>query len=292
MGELARVFTDAKRVDSRALNLAGVQLLRAALARILYQLRNAPDDPFAAELSSRGFAVRENFLAPGAFAATVREAEIYVHDTLPGWLHQHGTTTVSHYSLANVDPARFPQLSEWRLGARTLEWAAAAERRPLVAGAGSAMIEDVRLGDYSVPDPQSALHIDAVFNTHKIWLYLDDVTEYDGPLVYVPGSHHLDGTRLLEEYRDSIMRNRCIDPSRRVGEREVLRRGLERRVLVCARNTLVIANTSGYHCRAAGHPGASRRALHMSFRFNPFRYPMPRVRRTVRAAANLVRRRD
>jgi hypothetical protein len=193
---------------------------------------------------------------------------------------------VHEYPLVDVDVARFPRLAEWHDGARTLALASAAERRPLRPGSGSPTIQDVSVGDSSWPDPQNALHVDTLFNTHKVWLYLGDVTEEIGPLVYVPRSHRLDATRLREEYRDSTQRNRCVDPSRRVGTEEVRRRRLEPVHVTCSANTMVIANTSGYHCRAPGAPGAGRRALHMSFRYDPFRYPLPTAARRM---ANLVR---
>lgn len=292
MSELVRVFSDAKLVESRFLNVAGAQPLRGALARVIYHLRATPDDPIAAEVARHGYAVRSDFLPQHVFDALVRETEEFARSTLPRWLHQQGPTLVVNHALTGADATRFPQLGQWRDGAYTLALASAAERRPLRPGTGSPMLEEVIMGDTSVGDPQNALHIDAVFNTHKVWLYLDDVTEENGPLVYVPGSHRLDGTRLVEEYRDSTLRNRCVDPSRRIGDAEVARRGLERSAITCARNSLVVANTSGYHCRAPGQPGSRRRALQMSFRFNPFRYPAPRVVQRLRRAAGLARHGD
>ncbi len=288
MSTTTQIFTDSKTLDSPVLNHMGVQPFRAVVARTLYNLHATPREPVATELARTGFATIPDFLPPDAFEATVRETAEYVDETLPRWIHQHGTTTVYNYPLQPTIEARFPHLAAWRVDDRAFEMASVAERRPLRVGTGAPLIEHVALGDYSDPDPQTVLHIDAFFTTHKLWLYLDDVTPENGAFVYVPGSHRFDLARLRQEYRQSTNRD-CVEPSRRIRDDEVRRRGLERRVVTCPRNTLVIVNTSGYHCRSVGQAGASRRALHMSFRFNPFWYPMPRVSRAVRGAARRLR---
>jgi ectoine hydroxylase-related dioxygenase (phytanoyl-CoA dioxygenase family) len=109
--------------------------------------------------------------------------------------------------------------------------------------------------------------VDTFFSTHKLWLYLDDVNTENGPLVYVPGSHTLSRHRLRRDYWESRAANSV---SRRIGPEELEARGLARTAMTCAANTLVVVDTCGYHCRSRGEPGQTRRALHMSFRFNPF----------------------
>jgi len=267
LSQVARVFTDAKTVDSRTLNVAGAQPLRAALARLLYKARPGSRDPLIVELVRTGIIVCPEFLPAADFAALEREAEDYMRDTSPTWEGRDGTTEVRHYSLASVDPRRCPHLAEWPRHQELLALASNAERRSCGEGDGGSLLERVTLGDYSEADGQSSLHVDTFFNTHKFWLYLDDMSEANAAFVYVPGSHLLDRRRLLHEYLESTTTN---VKSRRVSDEEVRSRGLERRVIECPRNTLVVANTCGYHCRSVGQAGASRRALHHQFRFNPF----------------------
>jgi hypothetical protein len=128
-------------------------------------------------------------------------------------------------------------------------------------------LERVVYGDGELHDPETDLHVDTFFSTHKLWLYLDDVTEERAPLVYVPGSHKLSVHKLHQEYVESRREN---SGSRRIDEEELERRGLAPRTMTCPANTLVVVNTCGYHRRSIGQPGWTRRALHMSFRFNPF----------------------
>jgi hypothetical protein len=222
-----------------------------------------------AELVRNGIVIIEDFLHPSLFAAIEREADELMTITDPTWLIRSGTTEVRRHSLAQVDPGPFPQLAQWRTDQRVVELAAAAERRRFPqCWDGGALVERLTLGDYSEPDGDTELHIDTFFDTHKLWLYLDDVSTTNAAFVFVPGSHVLDRARLRYEYLES---NRTNRKSRRVSDEEVRSRGLAPRVVVCRRNTLVLANTSGYHSRSVGEPGASRRSLHREYRYNPFR---------------------
>jgi hypothetical protein len=284
--EVSGVFTDAKTIDSRALNLAGVQPFRAVLARVLYRLRRGSTDAAIAELYRTGILVCENFLPPDAFAAVTREAEDLMNETAPALAHHWGTTEVRHFHLNTADSDRFPQLAEWYGSQQVVDLAAAAERRNCRSSDGGGLLEHLSLGDYSESDTQTELHIDTFHNTHRVWLYLDDVTTENAAFVYVPGSHHLDRVRLLQDYLESTRAN---TRSRRVSDSEVRSRGLERRVVACPRNTLVVANTCGYHCRSVGEAGATRAALHMTFRFNPFAI-RPVISSTKRSAAEWKRR--
>jgi hypothetical protein len=272
LAQLRQLFSDDKNVDNRALNFAGAQPLRAILARLHYKVRPGSRDPLMAELVRNGIVLIEDFLQPSLFAAVEREADELMATTDPTWVIRSGTTEVRRHSLAHVDPGPFPQLEQWRTDQRVVELAAEAERRSYPKGwDGGALVEHITLGDHPEPDSDTELHIDTFFDTHKLWLYLDDVSKANGAFVYVPGSHVLDRIRLRYEYLESTTTNR---KSRRVTEEEVRSRGLEPLVLACRRNTLVLANTCGYHARSVGEPGASRRSLHKQYRYNPFKLEM------------------
>jgi hypothetical protein len=273
-GELKQFFSDEKTLENRALNLAGAQPVRAVLARLLYRLRPGGRDPLMAELVRKGIIIIEDFLQPTMFAAVEREADELMATTDPTWLTLSGATEVRRHSLSQVDPKQYPELEQWRTDQRVVALATVAERRRYPQGwDGGALVERLTLGGYSdqIVDPElhddTELHIDTFFDTHKLWLYLDDVTAANGAFVYVPGSHVLDRVRLRHEYLESNTTNR---KSRRITEEELRSRGLERRVIECRRNTLVLANTCGYHARSVGEAGACRRALHKEYRHNPF----------------------
>jgi hypothetical protein len=274
LADVAKVFTDAKAVDSRALNRAGVQPFRTVVARSLYKLRRGSDDPIVNELAQNGIVVLEDFLSDADFTAVEQEAEAFMAATVPTYTHHWGTTEVEHFHLTQLTNLTsdagdtYPHLDRWREQDRVRQLVADGERRNGTAYHGSSLVERLTLGDYSDPDSQTDLHVDTFFNTHTIWLYLDDVTEANAPLEYVLGSHRIDWVRLRHDYHASVHAE--VKKSRRVTDEEVQARGLQPRKVTCGRNTLVIANTCGYHRRSVGEPGQTRRSLYMIFRSNPF----------------------
>ena len=88
-----------------------------------------------------------------------------------------GADEIRRYSLGKVDPTRFPQLAQWRSNPRVNVLVSGAERRSLGNFDGGALIEHVMVGENEEranPQDNTHLHIDTFFNTHKVWLYLDD----------------------------------------------------------------------------------------------------------------------
>jgi hypothetical protein len=130
--------------------------------------------------------------------------------------------------------------------------------------------------DQSGVDPQADLHADTFHPTAKLWLFLDDVGDDDGPFVYVPGSHRLTPGRLRWEYAQSLsarddprthhaLGSFRIDPA----ELPALGYGPPRRLTVAA-NTLVVADTFGFHQRAPSRRPTTRVAIYGYLRRNPF----------------------
>lgn len=94
-----------------------------------------------------------------------------------------------------------------------------------------------------------------------------DVTDDDGPLIYHAGSNHLSLRALRGVYRDSLTGS---DGSRRVDAEEFRARARSERIMRCRANTLVFADTFGYHGRVQGRPPGCRLALQIEFRPHPF----------------------
>lgn len=124
-------------------------------------------------------------------------------------------------------------------------------------------------------DPQTQLHSDAPRPTMKAWFFLSDVDDDDAPLCYVPGSHHLTPQRLDWEVQCQLRAGEVAgDGARGDGQpAQAPRRGASaapRRVdkhtlrlmglghaarLAVPANTLIVADTFGFHKRAqARHP--------------------------------------
>ena len=53
-------------------------------------------------------------------------------------------------------------------------------------------------------DVNSYWHVDTYHNTHKAWIYLDDIKKENGPFNYIVGSNRFSFQRLVWEYVNSI----------------------------------------------------------------------------------------
>jgi hypothetical protein len=126
------------------------------------------------------------------------------------------------------------------------------------------------------PDPQETLHADSFHSSLKAWLFLNPVTIADGPFTFVPGSHRFTPERLAWERARSLSDPRAIDRlsargSPRIGVDELAALNLpEPRALAVPGNTLVVADTVGFHARGPSLHAGERVELWSYARRNPF----------------------
>jgi len=161
-----------------------------------------------------------------------------------------------------LDPKTLAALPALRRLLRLPEW------RGLIRYIGSRDAEPVvwiqsilRHAHEGPPDPQTTLHADTFHPTVKAWLFLTDVAADAGPFTYVPGSHRLTPERLAWERRMSLAARHSPDPEIRQGSfrlapEELAALGLpEPRIFTVPANTLIVADTFGFHARG---PSAGR----------------------------------
>ncbi|MDX1964648.1 MAG: phytanoyl-CoA dioxygenase family protein [Pirellulales bacterium] len=271
----ARMFSGDKTVPSPLLNRMGIQVMRTMIARGMYKFRSLPVDSdlqsAARELLSDGLVVLPEFLPDAEFAAVQSEsrqlsadAELK-HKTLHHGPNQLELTTFD----TSRDFAKYPAIGRFYQDRRLVQLMQCAEKRKLDYTIGNHAYEHLVQGPLGEEkDPETDMHSDIFFHTHKAWLYLEDVAEEHGPLVAVKRSHLLTPKSLAYLYQESTSNNKG---SRRITPEELTALGLTETVLTVPKNTLVIANVHGYHCRRRGQPGKERFALHWSLRANPFR---------------------
>ncbi len=131
-------------------------------------------------------------------------------------------------------------------------------------------------------DPQKNLHSDTFHPTMKSWYFLDNVDDDNGPFNYVPGSHRLSLSRLKWEYKKSIAI--CNDGDRyssngsfRITPEDLVEMGFDGPIaLKVPGNTLVMANTHGFHRRGDARLRSMRTELWSISRSNPFN-PFPGI---------------
>jgi hypothetical protein len=274
---LIRSVTADKFVKSPLLNRMGMQPMRILAAHAVYSLRPGPTIPedlrgHLQKLKEDGYVAIPDFLPAAEFKALRTECLAALSDTAVQKSDLfHGKTRVRRIllrgaalgSLATAEAA----IADLRLG----HLFSGAEKRRIAPARFHCAVEEVTHGPLEVEDPENSLHSDTFHNTHKCWLYLNDVTNAEGPLAFVPRSHRVDRALLKFNYDYYSRIHLSGNPSsRRIAPAELQDRGLQEIPMSVPSNTLVIANTFGYHRRLRGKPGATRTALHVSVRSQPF----------------------
>jgi len=125
-------------------------------------------------------------------------------------------------------------------------------------------------------DPQEALHADSFHSSLKAWLFLNPVSEDQGPFTFVRGSHRFTPERLAWEKRRSIAEFGTIDRlsargSPRVSAQDLAAMNLAvPAVLAVPGNSLIVADTVGFHARGVAARPGERVELWSYARRNPF----------------------
>lgn len=248
-------------IGSRRLNRYGLHEARVRLAHGLAERRRRRLESLVsaadrADFSRDGFVVRRDFLPQAVFAELLHQVRDY-----RGPLREiaEGDTIMRKIAL---DPRTLSALPALAGLLRSPDW------RGLIRYIGSRDAEPVvwiqSLSRHAVdgpPDPQTRLHADTFHPTVKAWLFLTDVAAEAGPFTYVPGSHRPTPQRLAWERRMSLAARDSANAeirqgSFRIDPAELREMGLpEPRVFAVPANTLVVADTFGFHARG---PSAGR----------------------------------
>ena len=246
----------SRRLNQRGLHERRVRLAHAVAGRRRRRLEHLVSAADRADFARDGFVVRRDFLPQTEFTALRHQVEAY-----RGPLREiaEGDTIMRKIAL---DPRTLAALPALTGVLRSPEW------RGVIRYIGSRDAEPVvwiqSLSRYACdgpPDPQTRLHADTFHPTVKAWLFLTDVAADAGPFTYVPGSHVLTPQRLAWERRMSLAARHSADSETRQGSFRVAPDELhdlglpEPRAFAVPANTLVVADTFGFHARG---PSAGR----------------------------------
>jgi len=242
-------------IGSRRLNQHGLHATRVALAHRVAESRRrrlahlvSPAE--RAEFARDGFVVKPDFLPRAAFATLLDQLQAY-----RGGLREitEGDTIMRKIALDRRVLAAVPALRDvlqspaWR---GLIRYVGSRDAEPVV------WIQSIlRHAVNGPPDPQTALHADTFHPTVKAWLFLTDIDAGSGPFTYVPGSHRLTPRRLEWERETSLAAEHSPNADTRQGsfrmaEAELATLGLPPpRVFAVPANTLVVADTYGFHAR-------------------------------------------
>mgnify|MGYP000259416714 FL=1 len=132
------------------------------------------------------------------------------------------------------------------------------------------------IGKKGAIDPQTQVHSDTFHPTAKAWLFLTDVGPDDGPFSYVAGSHKVTPQRYewerdISTSLDSVENRYAKRGSLRVdtGQLSAMGYPMPSKMTVKA-NTLIVADTHGFHARCASDKSTTRIEIYSSLRRNPF----------------------
>jgi hypothetical protein len=287
----AKSFESNPLLGNATLNRWGLHTARIRLAHGATRLRWWLLAPLVARdlrrrFQAEGYLVLENFLPTEAFERL--RAGALMWQTEVREMIQGDTLTLrvlfDDRALAKLPECR--ALLEHRPFINLLRYCAATLRWPQF------YLQCIKHG--SGHDPQKDLHADTFHPTMKAWLFLSDADARNGPFSYVAGSQRPTAARLAWEREQSLRAGRgnrySARGSLRIAEDELAAVGLPPPIACNVKaNTLVIANTHGFHRRGDAPAGSSRLEIYASSRTNPFLpLPMPGSHRLARLEHSVV----
>lgn len=271
----ANSFEENRIIGSKRLNARGLHRWRvktaAALARwrrsrIAAKVRPEWREAFARD----GFVVVENVFSPEEFEQVRRallESEWPVRDMIQGDTITR-RAAVDEEMMAVLPPLRCLLSSDW------FKWLAryvsSYDVEPLH------YVQSIIKRSQGAADPQLSYHSDTFHSSMKSWLFLQDVEPGEGAFTYVRGSHRLTPERLAWEHEVAQTLPEGGDRLTRRGSFRVSSEDLDRlglpapEELAVKANTLVVADTYGFHARGPSGPNLSRVELWSYSRRNPF----------------------
>ena len=273
----AKSFRHNRLIGSRTLNRLGLHVARKSVAHGFTAARRWALSPLVpaeqrAAFGRDGYVIVRDFLPADQFEALCAEATALAA-AAPRRIQEGDTRT----ELSLVDDealAAAPSLKRFIRDPRFLGLCNYVGSRLKHPFCQVQVLERDFAANQS--DPQKSLHADTFHPTLKGWFFLDDVDPDKGPFEYAPGSHRLTRKRLAWEYAQSLKARQDPDEhisagSFRAGPEDLDAMGLKAPIAVTVpANTLVLADTVGFHRRGEAQQSTPRRAIYIYMRTNPF----------------------
>ena len=265
---MKEIFSSKKVVENRILNYAGSQILRVLLSSAAYSFRamsqSWPKINLTMMLQKNGYILIPNFLNHGDFQQV--KDEFYNTNNIGSYSPIiDGDTRVERYTFSTDQWNKLPAVTKLLSDNLLIQTLEGAELRNIEIG--DIWFDTINYGNSQKgASSQTELHSDTFYNTHKVWFFIEPVTLEDGPLYFVPRSNQLSLKRLIFEYNKSINYKILTDYSFRVEPKDRALLGCEEKALICPSNTLIIANTRGFHRRGQAKVGHVRRQIHFCIR--------------------------
>ena len=263
----AKSFKSNPLIGSPWLNERGLHITRLRKAESMAdsrrrRLTHLVDSEDAGSFARDGYVVRRNAL-PAEIFARLRD-QVQNHE-FPAQEMLQGNAVTRFIPITRAMMGTYAELGAFmrgRLLQGLLRYVAAANAEPI------SFIHTVFAEPHRGPrDPQTLFHSDTFHSTAKAWYFLTDVAEDGGPLTYVPGSHRMTPARLAWEREQSLSARSDANShhahgSFRASEEQLRDLGYAAPVRIAVpANTLVVADTHGFHARAASEKPTVRLSL-------------------------------
>jgi len=272
----AKSFRGNPVLASPRLNRMGLHVKRITLAEKLARhrqrtLQRLVTEEQAETISRDGYILVKNALPDDLFTKLSKEVENTYFEARE---MKQGDTVTRFITLAPPVLSTLPALNAFvhgKLFQGILRYTASFNHDPLVTL--HTVLTDPNKGN---PDPQTNYHLDTFHTTAKGWFFLRDVEMADGPFSYVPGSHRLTKGRIEWEQEQSLIASNHPDGHHALGSfratiSDIKAMGYEDAVpFPVPANSLVIADTHGFHARCVSSRPSTRLAVYGSLRSNPF----------------------
>lgn len=284
------IFTPAKSfkgnpfIGSLILNIMGLHILRVVFSHIffrirLFQLRFLVNSKDRASFLNNGYIIKNDFLSKELFSKVKEEIKEYKGRVE---VHYEGNTDTERVLIDEKLQNSIESLKkiiEYKPMQKIFRYTTSKNLLPTY------FIENiVQKGREDIEDYQKECHMDTFHPSMKAWLFLDNVTSNEGSFVYYAKSHRLTFKRLKWEYKQSIKSSKNRNSSTnnwdgafRISKEELKNMGYEPIKLEVKKNSLVLANVYGFHCRAEANKTTNRLAIWVQevrdMPFNPFVLP-------------------
>lgn len=272
----AKSFADNPIIGSAILNRRGLHIRRLLIAHRLAAMRrrwlSSLVDPQDRQAFDRdGILVKRNFVEADGFARLLAEVKAFrgpARETL------QGSTVTRRIALDPMTLTKLPAVSkllETPAFQGIMRYVGTFDIEPMFYL--QTILTHARSGP---PDPQLMLHADTFQPTVKAWLFLSDVEAQGAPFMFVPGSHLPTAARLAWEKQMSVAVSNSGERLSRRGSFRIDAAKLPALGLPPARivdvpaNTLVVADTFGFHARGASAGPSLRVEIWAYGRYSPY----------------------
>ena len=271
------ILSGEKCIKNLTLNILGLQVFRYVLSKLFYLVKKKNYIFFEInDLYNNGIQVVENILDKEEFKKIENEYCKLIEDYRFSKRVEQGSGKIDdgiEYKNVIVDESLkdyYPSIYNLKNNSKILKYFKLAEKKENINI--YIRLEEIKIIDDKLPDPQKSYHYDTFHNTFKGWIFINDVELKDGPFHYIKKSHLFSTMRAWNEWKNSIrycLKN--ISSSFRYPNHR--KKTLDQNAFktVINKNNLIIANTHGLHRRGDGKVGSTRKAIQIWTRENPFK---------------------